>query len=363
MPLPDVTDSDDSSTPLDLAIVGCGRVVELYHVPALTRSLEWNVVGVCDPLIERREWIRGRFERAHVSESFAGLLDGCRPTAALVATPPSTHCDAVVRALETGMHVLVEKPMALSAADADRMCSAALGAGKHLGVGFSRRFSRSYLELRERLLRRPAPEVESIRFDLVGNAAAWKAVTDFLGDDLRGGGALDDMAPHQMDLLAWLLHEDVSRVRASRNAGTTDRPDQGIAYELEFANGLVASCSVGHGPRHERLHVLLRDRQLIADADRVFELPRRSPAWTRATCHVRRLADRLLRRQQAPEDVVTPFAIQLRSFAAAVRGSDRPGAMADGASGAHIVRVVAACRQSMRSGGSWVPVEPSSTPR
>lgn len=360
MPPRRVAQADDASASLDLAVVGCGRVVERYHVPALTRTPEWNVVGACDPLRERREWMRGRLERVFVSESFTGLLEGCRPDAALVATPPSTHCEAVVRALEMGMHVLVEKPMALTAAEADRMCETALRVRKRLGVGFSRRFRRSYLELRERFALLPPGEVQLIRFDLVGNAAAWKAVTGFLGDDRRGGGALDDMASHQLDLLPWLVRQPVSRVRARRHS-VTERSDR-IAYELEFESGLTALCSVGHGSsRDETLQLVLRDRQLIAHADRLFELRRLSVAWTRAYCRLRRLADRVMRQQQVPEDVVTPFARQLHSFAAAARSADGVAGMADGTSGARTVRVVEACRQSMRSGGSWVSVESSRT--
>src|SRR4029077_13334567 len=103
------------------------------------------------------------------------------------------HCEAAVRALEMGMHVLVEKPMTLTATEADRMWRTSLRMRKRLAVGFSRRFKRCYVELRERLSSLHPGEIQRVRFDLIGNAAAWNPVTDFLGDDESGGGVLDDL--------------------------------------------------------------------------------------------------------------------------------------------------------------------------
>lgn len=329
-------------------------------MPALKRCPEWKVVGACDPLRERREWMRRQLEHVSLYESFAGLAEGCRPHAALVATPPNTHREIVVRALETGIHVLVEKPMALTAAEAEEMWQTSLRVGKRIGVGFSRRFKRSYQELRQRLASLPSSDLRLIRFDLVGNAEAWQPVTDFLGDDGRGGGALDDLASHQLDLLPWLVGQRVRRLRARRQSPTEHRW-QRFAYELEFENGLTALCSVGHAPgREENLQVELRDHQLIVDADRVLELRRNSAAWTRAYCRLRRLYERMMGRQRATEDAMTPFARQLQSFAAAVRNGGQLVEVADASRGVDTVRLVEACRRSMRSSGSWVCVESSS---
>jgi predicted dehydrogenase len=215
--------------------------------------------------------------------------------------------------------------------------------------------------LRQRLSLLQPDAVQVVRFDLVGNAEAWKPVTDFLGDDARGGGVLDDMASHQLDLLPWLMRRSVSRVRARGFGGTAERAGT-IAYELEFEDGLTAMCNVGHaGRREETLRVELRNRQLVVYADRLFELDRRSAASTRAYCRLRCVGDRVLHRHPI-EDGVTPFAGQLRAFATAARGTDGLAGVADGRSGVSTVRVVGACRASMRSGGSWISVEPPSTP-
>ena len=347
------------AAPLALALIGCGRVVERYHLPALQRCSEWNVIGACDPLGERREWMRRQLEDVRLFESVADLLDDCRPHAALVATPPSTHCEIVVRALEMGIDVLVEKPMALSAADAEKMWQVSRRVGKRVAVGFSRRFKRTYRELRRRLALVPPGDLQSIRFDLAGNAEAWQDMAGFLGDDDRGGGALDDLGSHQLDLLPWLVGQRVRRMRARRESGS-DQRWQRIAFELEFESGLTALCSVEHGPRREEhLRIELRDRQLVAHQGRLLELRRHSAAWMRTYGRLRRFYDRVIGRPR-PEETLVQFVRQLQSFAVAARSADGPVDVADARSGIDTVRLVETCRRSMRSSGSWVTVESSS---
>lgn len=342
--------------PLDLAVVGCGRVVERYHLPAVKRSPAWNVVAACDPREERREWMRAQLGRIPVFDSFTALADACCPHAVLVATPPGTHSELVVQALDFGMHVLVEKPMALTAADADRMRAASLRAGRFLGVGFSRRFKHGYLDLRQRLALLQPARVQSVRFALFGNAERWNAVAGFLGDDRSGGGVLDDMASHQLDLLPWLLNEHVRRVSAVRYANAGKWSER-VAYELEFESGLSASCSVGYAAKKtETLRVELRDRQLVAYRDRLFELRRRPAAGTWTSCRLRILFERVMGREPSSEDGVTPFVRQLNAFAAATRDPQGRCDVADAAAAGHTVRATAACRMSAGSGGAWISV-------
>ena len=145
-------------------------------------------------------------------------------------------------------------------------------------------------------------------------------VTDFLGDDESGGGVLDDIASHQLDLLPWLCA--APSAESEREAPATPQRAGTIVYELEFEDGVTAVCHVGHhATRKETLRVELRHRQLIVYADRLFELGRRSAAATRAYCRLRDFVDRALHRHPT-EDGVAPFARQLRAFAAAARGPD-----------------------------------------
>src|SRR5262245_19765029 len=77
--------------PLRLGIVGCGRVVECYHLPALKSSPDWQLVAICEPLAERREWVQQRYPGLPAFASLTELLNGSAAEALLIATPPATH--------------------------------------------------------------------------------------------------------------------------------------------------------------------------------------------------------------------------------------------------------------------------------
>lgn len=113
-----------ASGPLRVALIGCGRVVEEGHVPAY-RALPTTirVVGVCDPSARRRDLV-GALLALAPSERFADvqtMLDTARPQLVVIATPSASHGAIAARCLEWGAGVLVEKPLAVDATQAQRL--------------------------------------------------------------------------------------------------------------------------------------------------------------------------------------------------------------------------------------------------
>ena len=131
--------------PIRIGLIGCGRIagVHLRHLRALGNA---QLVGVCDLDAERaRAFAEGAGVEA-CSEPSALFRLGV--DAVHVLTPPTTHADTAILALEQGVHVLVEKPMATSAAAARRMEAAAQAAGRLLCVDHNRLFDPVILEAR-----------------------------------------------------------------------------------------------------------------------------------------------------------------------------------------------------------------------
>src|SRR5579862_5711649 len=121
---------------LDCILVGCGAIVEFQYVPAIKALANLNVVGLVDPNPVRVEAISSSFPGARPAASIAGL----RADFAVIASPAAYHAEHAIAALEAGMHVFCEKPMAARAAEAERMVEASRRVGKLLGVGLFRRF-------------------------------------------------------------------------------------------------------------------------------------------------------------------------------------------------------------------------------
>jgi 2-alkyl-3-oxoalkanoate reductase len=128
----------ESTTPTRVGLIGCGRIaaVHLRHLRALP---DVRVVGVCDVDGARA---RGFAADAGIEHGFADPTELFRfgVDAVHVLTPPTTHADTAITALEHGVHVLVEKPMATTGAEARRMQAAAEAAGRILCVDHNRLF-------------------------------------------------------------------------------------------------------------------------------------------------------------------------------------------------------------------------------
>jgi predicted dehydrogenase len=322
--------------PVRIAVAGLGRVFQRFHLPALLATPDAALVVVCDASEERRAWARERLPGIPVEADIAELLR-TGADALLLLTPPSSHAELACAALHAGLHVLVEKPMALDRTEGAAMADAARTARRRLQVGFTRRFREPYRRLKARLpsLDRSA----TVNFELRFPTTSWGAGS-FLGDDRMGGGVLDDVLPHQSDLLRWLLGASPSRVRAAGHGA------EGYRCELEFPTGLVARCVAGHGSYRERLLVHLAGTAFAASGSTFHGGGAAALLSDQAALAMARILT-------TPNVTHRSFEAQLRDFLAAVRGRAASGA--GPADGLAAIAVSEACRRSLGSGG-WEAV-------
>src|SRR5262245_8401904 len=127
-----------SPTRLRVALVGCGRIAHV-HCAYLRQVPEVELVGACDIQRASREQLAGRWQ-VPTYVDMDELLDAAQPDIVHVVTPPATHASVSLELLAAGVHVLVEKPMALTTAEADAMVLAAQRANKYLTVDHNRWF-------------------------------------------------------------------------------------------------------------------------------------------------------------------------------------------------------------------------------
>jgi len=114
--------SDDPR--IRVAIVGCGLIAQA-HIRALQAVEGVEILAVCDRDADRAQRMARLAQGARVYDGLTSLLQDERPDAVHVLTPPATHAELTIQAMEAGCHVLVEKPMALSVQDADSMIAIA----------------------------------------------------------------------------------------------------------------------------------------------------------------------------------------------------------------------------------------------
>ncbi|MEV4620385.1 Gfo/Idh/MocA family oxidoreductase [Asanoa sp. NPDC049573] len=139
-------------TRLSMGVIGLGEVAQVVHLPVL-RSLPdlFEVTAVCDISPGLLDRIGRQYGVPNRYADVAEMLDHQRLDCVLVLNSDEYHAEAVVAALDRGVHVLVEKPMCLSPREAERIIAARDRSGAVVMVGYMRRFAPAFVEATERI--------------------------------------------------------------------------------------------------------------------------------------------------------------------------------------------------------------------
>jgi predicted dehydrogenase/nucleoside-diphosphate-sugar epimerase len=218
-------------TPIRIAVVGCGAVTQSFHLPVLAGHDEVAIAALVDPDLARARRLAALY-KVPITVSSADQLNRETVDAALIATPAFLHAPAAIELMNRGFHVLVEKPMALTHADAVRMVATARDKHVVLTVGLFRRLLPSIRLFRAALDAGQIGEVLNVTAE-VGDAYTWQ-LTTLAGMRRReaGGGMLVDMGSHVLDLLLYICDASPSLVEYADNASEGIETDCTIEFGL-----------------------------------------------------------------------------------------------------------------------------------
>jgi len=188
---------------IKLAILGCGAIVKGIHLPVSALSEQVKVTALVDKSLPRARELAEKYNVPIVADDYHEIID--QIDAAIVALPNYLHAPVTIDLLQHGIHVLVEKPMALTTSDCDKMIKAASDAGTVLAVGLNCRFFLSSQYVKQVLKDEWLGHIKS--FDLrQGIIYRWPIASDFIfRKEMAGGGVLTDIGVHALDLLLWWL--------------------------------------------------------------------------------------------------------------------------------------------------------------
>lgn len=227
------------SASLRIGLVGAGQVA-LKHARAYAQNRDAALVAVADVDAGRAAALAERYGAAAFG-SFDELLGSDQVDAVSVCVPHDVHLPVALAAADAGVHVLMEKPIANTLEEADRMIAAAAEAGVTLMIGFVHRFRTEVLEakrlLDEGFVGMPATALD--RFCSLGgpHPPSW-----VWSRRHAGGGVLMYGGIHAVDRLLWLLNTRATRVFARQHfsCGYGDVED-GLVALLELASGATAA--------------------------------------------------------------------------------------------------------------------------
>jgi phthalate 4,5-cis-dihydrodiol dehydrogenase len=225
---------------LRMAAIGLGQGAAAV-LPSLATMPEIEFIGGTDINPRMRRGMLERYPGTRAYESVTALCEDPEIEAVWIATPNRFHCEHAVEAMRNGKHVAVEKPMAISLDEADRMVQASEKYGVALLAGHTSSYSISIRAMRK-----------IAQSGVIGRPRAivnW-SYTDWMlrprtADELdpaQGGGIVMRQTPHQIDTLRLLGGGQLRSLRASTGQWMDERPIPGFySAHLEFENGLTAT--------------------------------------------------------------------------------------------------------------------------
>ena len=189
-----------------IGIIGCGGIANGKHMPSLAALDDVEMVAFCDLIIERAEQAAKEYgaEGSKVYEDYKELLKDPSIDVVHVCTPNRSHSFITIDALEAGKHVMCEKPMAKTYAEAKAMYDAHIRTGKLLTIGYQ---NRQRPENQYAKAACKAGELGEIYYakTLALRRRAVPTWGVFLNEYEQGGGPLIDIATHALDLTLWMM--------------------------------------------------------------------------------------------------------------------------------------------------------------
>ncbi|MEK8126769.1 Gfo/Idh/MocA family oxidoreductase [Paenibacillus filicis] len=189
-----------------IGIIGCGGIANGKHMPALKNQPNAQMVAFCDIEEDRARDAAAKFgaEGAQVYTDYRELLNDASLDVVHICTPNDSHAEITIASLEADKHVMCEKPMAKTAADARRMVEAAKRTGKKLTIGYQNRFRPDSQYLKRICEDGDLGEVYYAKAHAIRRRAVptWGV---FLDEEKQGGGPLIDIGTHALDLTLWMM--------------------------------------------------------------------------------------------------------------------------------------------------------------
>jgi len=196
-----------SQRTVNVGIIGCGGIANGKHMPSLKQLENVRMVAFCDIIRERAEKAAKEYGTpdAKVYTDYKELLKDESIEVVHVCTPNRSHSFITVDALESGKHVMCEKPMAKTAADARKMLEAAKRTGKKLTIGYQSRYRADSQYLKKLCEEGGLGEIYFAKAHAIRRRAVptWGV---FLNEEEQGGGPLIDIGTHALDLTLWLMN-------------------------------------------------------------------------------------------------------------------------------------------------------------
>jgi predicted dehydrogenase len=299
--------------PIRVGVIGAGAAAEGIHLPALARTSGVETVAIVDPSADRVEHVARKFAiaaRYHDHRDAIPHID-----AAVVGIPHQYHAAVTVDLLNAGIHVLVEKPMALSTGECDAMIRASEASGARLAVGLLRRFAPTLRYTKDVL---DSGMLGTIRaFDVrEGMVFRWPVKSAAMFSP-QCGGVLADIGTHVLDLLLWWFG-DIAGFQYWDDAAGGVEAD--AVLNVEMASGITGRVELSRTRDLRNSCVIRGDRATLEVGTKTDSTVTLTPVQGTSSLSGRAM----LPNQQPPGNLGDLFAWQMADFVRAIHTHSSP---------------------------------------
>ena len=254
--------AQDSGRKIGFAMVGLGRISMQHLAPSLKTSSKARVTALVSGHREKAEKMAAEYgipaKNIYSYDNYDDIAGNRDIDAVYIALPNSMHAEYTIRAAKAGKHVLSEKPMATSVADAEAMVAACKQANRKLMVAYRCQLEPTNLRA-----------IELIRSGKLGRIQAIESANGFniragewrLNMKLAGGGPLMDVGVYSLNACRYLTGEEPGEIKADWSVidqdGRFNEVEENLAWSMKFPSGVVASCNTTYGanmPGFYRVH-------------------------------------------------------------------------------------------------------------
>lgn len=229
------------------ALIGCGRIAVNHMKAALNNKLE--IVAICDVLPEKMEAILEKYDLQNDTSikrytDYKEMIEKEKPELASIATESGNHAEIALHCIDKGVNLIIEKPMAMSIEDADKIIALSEEKGVKVSACHQNRFNVAIQELRK--------AIEAGRFGKLSHGSIhvrWNRNHGYYdqapwrGTWAQDGGALMNQCIHGIDLLRWMMGDEIEEIYGVTRQQFHDyleAEDVGMAV-IKFKNGAIGT--------------------------------------------------------------------------------------------------------------------------
>ena len=241
-----------STRKLGYCIVGLGRISMQHFMPATKMSQNARVTAIVSGHRDKAERMAAEYgvpaRNIYSYDNYNGIAGNPDIDAVYIALPNSMHTEYTIRAAQAGKHVLCEKPMASTAADAQAMDDACRKANRKLMVGYRCHFEPAHLRAIQLIRDGRLGKIEAIDSAFGYNIAPgeWR-----LNKAMAGGGPLMDVGIYSLNACRRLTGEEPVDIKGYSAVVDQDgrfrEVEENVSWSMKFPSGAVASCSTTYG--------------------------------------------------------------------------------------------------------------------